>query len=155
MALRCKWPRAMCASQVAMCMCTSLFKDTTDVQLWLSLVWDGIHKGKAEALEWNALRRLSWLVGGWAMLLQVSLSWEESTKEWLDKEGEDEERGKGDRVRRRWDGVPRWLHPGERYFSNCFPQNTEMWRQFRKPRTHLLTRLASSTLDTAPTCSPA
>ena len=43
----------------------------------------------------------------------------------------------------------------EKYFSNRFPQNTEMWRQFRKLRTHLLTRLASSTLDTAPTCSPA
>ena len=42
---------------------------------------------------------VSWLVGGWAMLLQVSLSWEESSKEWLYKEGDDEEGGKGDRVR--------------------------------------------------------
>ena len=37
-----------------------------------------------------------WGVG---MLLQVSLSWKESSKEWLNKEGEDEEGGKGDRVR--------------------------------------------------------
>ena len=87
----------MCTSQVATCM--SLFKDITDVQLWLSLVWDGVHKGKAEAQMWNALRRVSWLVGRWAMLLQISLSWEESSKEWLNKEGEDEEGGKGDRVR--------------------------------------------------------
>ena len=42
---------------------------------------------------------VSWLVGGLAILLQVSLSWEESSKEWLDKEEYDEEGGKGDRVR--------------------------------------------------------
>ena len=42
---------------------------------------------------------VSWLVGGLAILLQVSLSWEESSKEWLNKEGDGEEGGKGDRVR--------------------------------------------------------
>ena len=52
----------MCTSQVATCM--SLFKDTKDVQLWLSLVWDGIHKGKAEAQMWNALRRCLGLLRG-------------------------------------------------------------------------------------------
>ena len=76
----------------------SLFKATKDVLLLLSLVWDGVHQGMAEAQMWNALRRCLGLLGV-GMLLQVSLSWKESSKEWLNKEGEDEEWGKGDRVR--------------------------------------------------------
>jgi len=74
------------------------------------LGWYSQRHGRGSEVE--RTEEVSWL-GGWAMLLEVSLSWEESSKEWLNKEGDDEEGGKGDGVRRRWDGAPGWLHPSD------------------------------------------
>ena len=85
------------------------------------------------------------------MLLQAQPG-QEGGKEGLDEDAEAEEGAKGDRFSRGGHAAPGWLHPGKDGFKlfQTFPK-LKIYQKF----SHLLTRLASSTLETAPTCSPA